>query len=228
MYSVVFVEPESSGNIGALARVMKNFGLRDLVLVNPKCSINEETRKKAKHAFDIVEKARIVNDFKLLTESFDFVIGTTGKTTKDYDAVRAAITPKEFAGQLKTKGKIAFVFGREGIGLKNEELSLCDVVLTIPCSKEYPVLNISHAAAIIFYELFSEKKEFTRKADKKEKEILFKQFGEIVCGLNHIREKEIVKKVFKNIINRALIAGREAHTLAGVFSEILKKKKLKN
>jgi TrmH family RNA methyltransferase len=219
MYTVVFVEPESSGNIGSLARVMKNFGLRELVLVNPKCKTDQETKSRAKHAFDIIERARIVKDFGKIGE-FDFVIGTTGKITPDYDEVRCAISPKELAEQVKTKAKIALVFGREGIGLKNEELSLCDIVVHIPTDYKYPVLNVSHAAAIVFYELFSTKKELVRKADKREKEVLFDYFDEIVDSLAGIRDKKKVAKVFRNVVNRSLIAGKEAHTLAGVLKEL--------
>ena len=221
MYTVVFVEPESSGNIGSLARVMKNFGLKELILVNPKCEINGETRARAKHAFEIVERARIVKSFGKIGD-FDFVIGTTGKITPDYDDVRCAISPKELAEQIKTKGKIAIVLGREGIGLKNEELALCDIVVHIPTDEKYPVMNITHAAAIVFYELFSSKQELVRKADRKEKEVLFDYFDEIVCGLSGIRDKKKVAKVFRNVVNRSLIAGKEAHTLAGVFKEIKK------
>lgn len=220
MYTVVFVEPESSGNIGALARVMKNFGLKELILVNPKCEIDKEAKARAKHAFDIIEKARIVKDFGKIG-NFDFVIGTTGKITPDYNEVRCAITPRELAGQAK--GKIAIVLGREGIGLTNDELALCDIVVHIPTDPRYPVMNITHAAAIIFYELFSANKEVGEKASKREKEVLLDYFDGILNDLPAIRDKKKVGKIFRNIVNRSRIAGKEAHTLAGVLNEIKKK-----
>ena len=220
MYTVVFVEPESAGNIGALARVMKNFGLKELVLVNPKCEIDKEARARAKHAFDIVERARIVKDFGKIG-NFDFVIGTTGKIMPNYNEVRCAITPRELAGQAK--GKIAIVLGREGIGLTNDELALCDIVVHIPTDSRYPVMNITHAAAIVFYELFSANKEVGEKASKREKEVLLDYFDRILNGLPAIRDKKKVGKIFRNVINRSMIAGKEAHTLAGVLNEIKKK-----
>lgn len=221
MYSIVFVEPESSGNIGSLARAMKNFGLNKLILVNPKCKIDGETKKFAKHAFEIVEKARILSDLSFLKE-YDFVIGTTGKILSDYDKNRTYITPKELAKQVKA-GKLALVFGRESIGLTNKELSLCDIVIHIPTNKEYPILNISHAAAILFYELFYDSESEVRKADKKEKDALFKYFEEILNDLDDIRDKKAISKIFKNVVNRSMIVGEEAHTLAGVFRKIKKK-----
>ncbi len=221
MYTVVFVEPESSGNIGALARVMRNFGLKELILVNPKCEIDKEAKARAKHAFDIIEKARIVKDFSKIG-SFDFVIGTTGKITPDYNEVRCSITPRELAGQNKI-GNIAIVLGREGTGLTNDELALCDIIVHIPTDSRYPIMNITHAAAIIFYELFSADKEVGEKANAREKKVLLDYFDGIVGNLPVIRDKKKVGKIFRNIINRSMIAGKEAHTLAGVLGEIKKK-----
>ena len=221
MYTVVFIEPESSGNIGALARVMKNFGLRDLILVNPQCTIDREAKTRAKHAFDVIEKARIVKGFDKIGD-FDFVIGTTGKIVAGYDEVRHSITPRELAKQIKNKNKIALVFGREGIGLKNEELSVCDIVVHIPTDHRYPVMNVSHAAAVVFYELFSADKRFGSGASSREKKILFDHFEKILNRLEGIRDKKKVAKVFRNVMNRAMIEGKEAHTIAGALNEIKK------
>ncbi len=222
MYTVVFVEPESSGNIGALARVMKNFGLKELVLVNPKCEIDKEAKARAKHAFDIIEKARIVKDFGKIGD-FDFIIGTTGKITPDYNEVRCSITPRELAGQAKVKGRMAIVLGREGTGLTNDELALCDIIVHIPTDSRYPIMNITHAAAIVFYELFSAGRETGEKASAREKEVLLDYFDGILDNLPAIRDKKKVGKIFRNIVNRSMIAGKEAHTLAGVLGEIKKK-----
>ena len=222
MYTVVFIEPESSGNIGALARVMKNFGLNDLVLVNPQCKIDRETRARAKHAFDVIENARIVKGFDKIGD-FDFVIGTTGKIVNNYDEVRHSITPRELAKQIRNRARVALVLGREGIGLKNDELAKCDIVVHIPTDHRYPVMNVSHAAAIVFYELFSVDKKLSSGASSREKKILFDHFEKILNGLEGIRDKKKVAKVFRNVMNRAMIEGKEAHTLAGALSEIKKK-----
>ena len=222
MYTVVFVEPESSGNIGALARVMKNFGLSDLVIVHPRCRIDNDAKTRAKHAFDIIDRARVVKSFSNIGK-FDFIIGTTGKTAPNYDEVRCCITPRELVGQIKTRGNLALVFGREGTGLSNEELKACDIIVCIPTDRKYPVMNVTHAAAVLFYELFSNRQELVRRAELREKEVLFDYFGSIVERLSGLRDKKKVVKIFKNLINRSMIAGKEAHTLAGVLKEIDKK-----
>jgi tRNA/rRNA methyltransferase len=201
MYTIVFVEPESSGNIGALARVMKNFSIKKLILVNPKCNINEETKARAKHAFDIVEKARVVKRLDGVINEFDVVVGTTGKTAAHYHEVRTSITPAELGKKVRTvKGT------------------------TIPANPRYPILNISHAAAIIFYELFAgDAGSATATASRKEKDILFRYIDDTLDRLELIRDKKKVKKTFRNVLNKSMMTPSEARALAGALREIKKK-----
>lgn len=224
MFSVIFVEPESSGNIGSLARVMRNFGLENLILVKPKCEINGETRAMATNAFDVVEKARVVKSFKQISKEFDFIVGTTGRTNPHYDGIRAYITPRELNKAIKTSGKIALVFGRESAGLGNDELSLCDVVVSIRTNPKSPVLNITHAAAIIFYELFAKQESSIMMADKKQKELLMRKFEESIKDTESAKDRKFLVKAFRNVIGRAFIADREAQALTGAFEKIRKSK----
>jgi TrmH family RNA methyltransferase len=90
----------------------------------------------------------------------DFAVGTTGTAGGSYNVPRIAVTPENLAQSLNVEGDVALVFGREGDGLTNHELELCDVVVSIPTHDSYPILNITHAAAIIFYELFKTEKEY--------------------------------------------------------------------
>ena len=153
MISIILIEPKTGGNVGAIARAMKNFNLTDLVLINPKCKISSlETKKRAKHAQDIIQKAKIKNISYL--KKFHTLIGTTAKLGTDYNIQRSPITPEQLAEKINVNQKIGIIFGRESSGLTNEEISLCDFVVSIQSSKIYPVMNLSHAATIIFYELF--------------------------------------------------------------------------
>jgi TrmH family RNA methyltransferase len=218
MYSVIFVEPEEQGNLGGLARAMANFGLSELVLVNPGCRPGRDAVARAKHGADILARARVVRDFRTAVAGFDAVIGTTARTCHDYDAGRPCISLREFASIERPCGRLALAFGRESSGLTNSELALCDAVITIPANPRYPVLNVSHAAAIVFYELASQKESRVRKADAKERETLNRLFARMVDGLPGIRDRQNVKKVFANVTGRSIIAGREAHTLAGALA----------
>ncbi len=219
-YSVILIEPENAGNIGSIARLMANFGVKDLILVNPSADLkSNECRSFAVRAYSIIEKARIVRSFDDLVSEFDFLVGTTAKV-KD-DPVRAGVGLKQLAGKLKgLKAKVGLVFGRESSGLTNEELKKCDLVINIPTSKEYPALNLSHAVGIVLYELFSEKsEEVASAAGRKEKQALVNAFSQAVEGVE-LRRKEEVVKMFENIVNRAFVTKKEASALTGVFRKL--------
>jgi len=226
MIYIVFVEPESPGNIGFLARTMKNFGLSNLILINP-CKLKNEAYYHAMHAKDILRNAQIFDSIESFLDKLkiDFTIGTTGAACGSYNVQRIAVTPEEFAESLQINGNIAILFGREGNGLYNQEISLCDVLVSIPTSDHYPILNISHAAAIIFYELFKKEKNYTfeglEEASSIEKGYLISDMDDIIESLNlPPHKKKTASIVFRNIIGRAFISGREAHTLKGILRRV--------
>jgi len=86
MIYIILMEPENEGNVGAIARVMKNFGFKNLVMINPKTEITEVTKARAKHAQDILNNAKITNSSFLKT--MDTLIGTTAKVGTDYNITR--------------------------------------------------------------------------------------------------------------------------------------------
>jgi len=228
---VVLVEPEFSGNIGFIARVMMNFGFKNLILVNPKASLDDTAYIFASHADSVLDEARIISSLDELVSEFDFIVGTTSKVGSDYNVLRIPITPRRLAKSLAdVEGKIAIMFGRESIGLTNKELALCDVIVSIPSSDVYPVLNVSHAVAIILYELFTyglKKRGKTlkfREASRVEKEILLRYFDRILEAVDYPDYKRrIAQTIFRHVIGRSFISGREAHTLMGVFRSVLVK-----
>jgi len=223
-FSIVLVEPKYDGNIGSVARLMKNFGFSRLVLVNP-AEISKDGRAMAMHAKDILENAAIVDDFVKLRQDYDFLVATTAVLATDSNARRTPIFPENLSGALDTDGKIALVFGREDHGLSNEEIGLCDLIVTIPASREYPTLNLSHSVAVILYELSKAKirKDIhslrkLRKLNKIEKDVLLEKFDGLAgCVYHNDYELRIAKKTFRQLIGRAFISGREAFTLTGLF-----------
>src|SRR3989338_2323471 len=97
MISIVLVNPITPGNIGAVARVMKNFDFKELILVKPKCDhLSKDAMDRASHAKDILKKAKKMQ-FSEVIENFDYIIGTTSKIGTDYNIPRCPITPEEFA-----------------------------------------------------------------------------------------------------------------------------------
>jgi len=222
----VFVEPKTPGNIGFLARTMKNFGLNNLVLINP-CRLDESAYYQAVHAKELVQNAQVYGSIEefVKDEAITTVVGTTGTAGGSYNIPRIPITPDELGDKISSGGNVALVFGREGEGLSNEELELCDVLVTIPTSDEYPIMNISHAAAIVFYEIFKQTKDYPIDdmdiADFEDKQVIMELCNEIISQLEYPDHKRRnVEIITKRIIGRAFIAGREAKTLRGTLNRI--------
>ena len=226
---IVFVECETPGNIGFLARTMANFGLKNLVLINPP-TLTPEAYYQATHGKYIVENALVYPTLDEFYQSkrIDFKIASTGVAGGSYNLSRIPLKPEQLAENININNKIAILFGREGDGLTNKEIEDCDICVSIPTDPTYPILNISHAAAIILYELFKNKHEYAveglEESTALEKEYLIKDMSELIEKLDiPEHKKKNGLKTFKNIVNRAFITGREAHTLKGILRRLKNK-----
>jgi tRNA/rRNA methyltransferase len=225
-YKVILAEPKFEGNVGAVARAMKNFDFYSLVLVKP-CEIGEEVYKRAMHAKEIVDNAETFENLDDAIKDLDYIVGTSGIESKiDKRHLRNNLSPKDFASKMiGIEGKVGIIFGREDYGLYNTELEKCDTVITIPSSEEYPVLNISHSASIIFYELFctQTKGKKIRKTSKFERNKLMEHFVELLDAINYPEhKKKNTTMMFQRILGRAVLSKWEFHTLMGVFSKTIK------
>lgn len=211
MVSVIFVEPESPGNIGSIARCMKNFGAHTLVLVNP-CSLTG-AQKMAVHAEDILKTAVIVDRFTDALALVDVAVATTSKT-QGY--IRAAVTPH----QLKNVGgDIGIVIGRESRGLTNKEIAACDYVLSIPTADTYPVLNAAAACCIILYELFQS--EPVQSQPTQHRKMLLKECETIADIIEkRVHRKKIWRIVIKRVLSKAFLTDREMTVLLGFFRRV--------
>jgi len=221
------VEPKHEGNVGAVARAMKNFGFQDLWLVKP-CTLGEESKRRAMHSIDVLEGATVVEDLGAALRDCDLVAATTGNpAVNEKKFLRLALSPDEFVDRArKSEGRVAVLFGREDFGLLNEELEKCDLLVTIPASPGYPVLNVSHAAAILFYELAKEahRGSTKRKASELEKEKLIDAFEELMDATEypaHKRARNVV--MFRRLIGRAVPTKWEFYALIGVFTRATKR-----
>ncbi|AFZ12170.1 RNA methyltransferase, TrmH family, group 1 [Crinalium epipsammum PCC 9333] len=149
---IVLVEPAGGLNVGAIARVIKNMGLQQLVLVNPKCDrLGEDACKMAVHAVDILENAKIVATMPEALKGCQRAIATTARS-------RAIETPLEtprtvLPWLLEAPVQSALIFGPEDRGLSNTELNYAQRFLRIPSNPEYPVLNLAQSVGICAYEL---------------------------------------------------------------------------
>ncbi len=227
--TAILVEPEHSSNVGAFCRVMKNFDFENLIIVRPKCSKDLDAIKRAKHAVDVLKKAKIVNKrFKDAVKGFDLVAGTTAKLGSDYNIPRSPLNAEQLAEKLAcVQGRVAIVFGREGEGLHNDEIEYCDFVVSVSSSKKYPTMNLSHAAAVIFYEIFKRTKKpkvasHIILANEKDKKILLKLIDEALDRMDFSTEerRKTQKQLWKKVVGKSLLTKREMATMCGFLRKI--------
>ncbi len=151
---IVLVEPSHPGNIGAVARAMKNMGLADLVLVRPKTFPHEEATARASGAADVLAATRVVETVAVAVADCGFVAATTSRPR---DQNFRALDLHEAAARIFEKsatGPAAVLFGAERTGLTNEELALAHLLIRIPANPDYPSLNLAMAVQLLAYELF--------------------------------------------------------------------------
>ncbi|MFI3198980.1 MAG: RNA methyltransferase [Methylococcaceae bacterium] len=151
---IVLVETTHPGNIGAVARAMKNMNLANLWLVSPKTFPSADATSRASGADDILAKATVCHSLQEAIADCQMVIGASARCRT---ISWPEMTPRECADKVaiaEPGNQVAIIFGRENSGLKNHELDLCHFLLRIPCNSEYSSLNIAAAVQVVCYELF--------------------------------------------------------------------------
>jgi tRNA/rRNA methyltransferase len=226
-FSVILVQPKFQGNIGLIARLMKNFGVADLRLVDAP-GLRSQAWKRAMHAQDILEAARSFKTLDEALEDVDYIVGTSGISSKhDKKHLRNFVRPPDFAKRIrKMAGRVGLLFGRENYGLSVEELTRCDLLVHIPTNPEYPILNISHAVAIVLYELFQPQARVhvPKKASGFEKEVVNRKFSELLELIEYPAHKRANTQImFRRILGRAVLSEWEFFTLMGVISKAINK-----
>jgi tRNA/rRNA methyltransferase len=150
LLSVTVVGAEYPVNLGYTARLMKNFGLRSLYLVDPKCDMRAAS-VYASHGSDILKDAEVVK-LGRVRKTHDLLLATTAiRARRGANISRTAVKPEEAVARLMDAESASIVFGRDTTGLTNEELALCDFVTSLDTRTEYRTLNVSHSAAILLY-----------------------------------------------------------------------------
>lgn len=228
MVDVVLIGTENEGNLGAVARSMLNFNFKNLVLIDPLCDhLSSEAIKRSKHAKAILDNVKIIKIHDL--KKYDFVIATTSKMGNDYNISRSALKPNDLAKKISliNNKKIAILFGRESSGLTNEEISYADYVVSIPTSKSYPAMNLSHSVAIILYEIYHSINEenilsHINIMGAKEKEVILNLFNDIFDKLEFKTPemKDTQKLIWKRIIGKSQMTKREAFAVIGFLKKL--------
>jgi len=150
---IVLVEPAGALNVGSIARIMKNMGLTNLVLVNPRCDwSSDEARQMAVHAIDVLETAQIVESIPTALAGCQQAIATTVRSRSVPIVLESpgTVLPELLVPNIQS----ALLFGAEDRGLSNDELKYAQRFICIESNPDYPSLNLAQAVAICVYQLY--------------------------------------------------------------------------
>ncbi|MFQ5736420.1 MAG: RNA methyltransferase, partial [Thermodesulfobacteriota bacterium] len=153
--SIVLVEPRGSGNVGSVARAMKNTGLSDLVLVNPCDYLNNEAYSMACKADDVLRAARVYPTLDECVKTTGVLVGATRRMGRLRYPVLTLDEAVPRIIELARTNRVSILFGREDRGLLNSEIKQCDILFEIPTSGAYPSLNLSVAVMLVCHHIFT-------------------------------------------------------------------------
>lgn len=227
---VVLVEPQGAGNIGSVARVMKNFGFAELRLVQPRAShLGAEARKMAVSAIDILERARVYENLALALADRHLSLGTTRRFGKYREELfNPGEAAKAIAALAKT-ARAAMVFGPEDTGLKTEDLDLCQYCLTISTHPDLPSMNLAQAVAVCLYEAYLQSSSpVVDKARGKlpalgnNLEAMFAQMREVLLDVGFLNPQnpEHLLRAFRRMFSRQGLTEHEVRILRGLWDKI--------
>ena len=226
----ILVRPQMGENIGSVARAIKNFNIKYLRIVNPRCNWpNQKALATSVGARDVLKSAKIYDSVEKSIGDLDIIFASSSRIRK---VNKKTISVLNFKTKIKKGRKVGILFGPEASGLSNDEISCADYLVKIPSNKNFSSLNLSHSAIIFCYELF--KNYIGKKVDYKtsykssiaKKSEVNKFLNFIVQGLdkkgflqpNHKRQSMI--RNINNIFHRLNLSEQEIRILLGIFSTL--------
>lgn len=229
---VVLVSTSHPGNIGAVARAMKNMCLGELVLVAPAAEYaSGKAWARASGATDVLDSARVVPDLKSAIADCSLVFGASARLRSIPWPLVDARSCAEIVAENVNSEKIALVFGRENSGLTNQELELCNKLVHIPANPEYSSLNIAAAVQILAYEIHVACRALAGKgkiegqndyplATAEEMEGLYQHFEQALHTLgfyNPDNPRQLMRRL-RRLFNRAQVDKMEMNILRGILA----------
>lgn len=230
---IVLVEPAGALNVGSVARVMKNMGLQQLVLVNPECDhLSDEARHMAVHAVDRLETATVVASLPEALHGCQLAIATTARE-------RSLETPLELPrhalpGLLQTPS--ALIFGPEYRGLSNSELNYAQRFIRILANPAYPSLNLAQAVAVCCYELYQlanstaslsgttipSPEDSTSDAPLEQLEGYYQHLEALLLQIGYLYPHTAGSRMekFRRLFNRTHLSKAEVAMLRGILSQV--------
>jgi tRNA/rRNA methyltransferase len=228
---IVLVEPAGPLNVGAIARVMKNMGLQQLVLVNPQCDpLSLEAQQMAVHAFDILQAAQVVETLPAALQGCTRAIATTARPrTLD---IPLELPQDALPWLILAPGQAtALIFGPESRGLSNEEMYYAQRFICIPSNPAYPSLNLAQAVTICCYELA----KYSQLAANDENSAIAVDYASVEALEGFYEQLEVLllkigylyphtatsrMEKFRQLFNRAQLENTEVAMLRGILTQM--------
>ena len=226
----ILVRPQIGENIGSVARAIKNFNIKHLRIVNPRCNWpNQKALATSVGAKDILQSTKIYTSVEKSIEDLDVIFASSSRIRK---VNKKIISVSNLNKKIKKGRKLGFLFGPEASGLSNDEISCADFLVKIPSNKNFSSLNLSHSAIIFCFELF---KHFSNKKNEyktgykslvAKKSEVNKFLNFIIKGLDKKgflqpdhKRKSMIRNI-SNIFHRTNLSEQEIRILLGIFSTL--------
>ncbi len=227
---IILVETSHSGNIGSTARALKTMGMNHLRLISPKQPIDEQAIALAAGAKDVLDNAQMYETFDDAIADCQLVIGTSARLRHLQNSLIEPRKCGEIAMQRAEQGKVAVVFGRERVGLTNEELLKCHYHLHFPTNPDYGSLNLAMAVQLACYEIrmawldLQNNPQIAPLADYPSAEALeyfFQHTEQLYKKLGFIRNEAVMLKL-RRLYQRAELETNELNLLRGMLTAVEK------
>ncbi len=215
---LVLVGTEGEINLGFIARLAANFSVEEVYLVAPRVDPrSSEVRRFAAHGEYMVDRFEVVETLEEALEGVGLAACTSARVGQKSDVLRHPVTAREFAERIAPRyDSVAVVFGRESVGLTREEIAKCHLLVYIPANPSYPVLNLSHAVAIVLYELWLARAgagEPVERADAEALERVYRMLADIASRVSDPSQTERVQAALRHLLWRCPPTAGEASAL---------------
>jgi len=226
----ILVRPQIGENIGSVARAIKNFDIKYLRIVNPRCNWpNQKALATSVGAKDILKSAKIYDSVEESIGDLDIIFASSSRIRK---VNKKVISVANLKTKIKKNIKVGILFGSEASGLSNDEISCANYLVKIPTNKKFSSLNLSHSAIIFCFEIFrhfSRKKVVYKSGYKNSiarKSEVNKFLNFLINGLDKKgflqpdhKRKSMIRNI-NNIFHRLKLSEQEIRILLGIFSTL--------
>jgi len=215
--SVTLVEPRGPVNVGHVARLIQNFGVEKLYLVEPKADLSVAA-VYASHASAVIDRAIVTNFDRVRRENQLLIATTAVRATNKSNVARRMARLDRLHETLAASPSSSLVFGRDSTGLTNREIAQCDATITIDTGQPYRSLNIGHAASIVLYMASRGKRSAKSGQGRQAREVFARSFFELAVSarIPSHKTKSLIE-VARRIAATSGMSDPQLNLMSGVF-----------